>query len=129
MIKDIEDVIRKMTQLKAKGILFTLDDFGMGYSSLSHLKRLPLDQLKIDKGFVKNILTDANDAAIARMILALAASVGLEVIAGGVELEAQAAFLAQLGCCAYQGYLFSRPLPLAEFEAFAQGHETRPAEP
>jgi len=120
LVKDVEDVITKMSALKARGVGFSLDDFGTGYSSLSYLKRLPLDQLKIDQGFVRNILTDPNDAAIAKMIVALAESMGLTVIAEGVEIEVQKVFLARLGCHAYQGYLFSRPLPLADFEAFVR---------
>ena len=117
LVSDVEGIIAKMTTLKARGVGFSLDDFGTGYSSLSYLKRLPLDQLKIDQGFVRNILTDANDAAIAKMVVALAESLGLSVIAEGVEMEAQRDFLARLGCHAYQGYFFSRPVPVGQFEA------------
>ncbi|MDO8252073.1 MAG: EAL domain-containing protein, partial [Rhodoferax sp.] len=109
LIGDVEDIIAKMTALKAHGVGFSLDDFGTGYSSLSYLKRLPLDQLKIDQGFVRDILIDPNDAAIAKMVIALGDSLGLAVIAEGVETEAQRDFLASQGCHAYQGYLFSRP--------------------
>jgi EAL domain-containing protein (putative c-di-GMP-specific phosphodiesterase class I) len=120
LISNVEDVIAKMSALKEKGVGFSLDDFGTGFSSLSYLKRLPLDQLKIDQSFVKDILIDPNDAAIARMIIALAASLGLTVIAEGVETEAQRHFLASHACHCYQGYLFSRALPLDEFEALAR---------
>jgi diguanylate cyclase (GGDEF)-like protein/PAS domain S-box-containing protein len=123
LVKDIEGVITKMAALKARGVGFSLDDFGTGYSSLSYLKRLPLEQLKIDQGFVKNILADPNDAAIAKMVVALAESLNLAVIAEGVEVQAQRDFLADLGCHAYQGYLFSRPLPLAAFEEFVTRFE------
>ena len=118
LVAHIEGVIAKMDALKAVGVGFSLDDFGTGYSSLSHLKLLPLDQLKIDQGFVRDILTDPNDAAIAKMVIALGDSLGLAVMAEGVETEAQRQFLAHHGCHAYQGYLFSRPLPVDEFEAF-----------
>ena len=120
LVYDVEGIIAKMGALKAHGVGFSLDDFGTGYSSLQYLKRLPLDQLKIDQGFVRNILTDSNDAAIAKMVVALAESLGLTVIAEGVEMQAQKDFLAHLGCHAYQGYFFSRPVALAEFEKYAQ---------
>jgi diguanylate cyclase (GGDEF)-like protein len=119
LVENVEDTIIKMRALKIKGVGFSMDDFGTGYSSLAYLKRLPLDQIKIDQGFVRDILTDPNDAAIAKLVIVLAESLGLPVIAEGVETEAQKEFLAELGCHAYQGYLFSRPLPLVDFELFA----------
>lgn len=118
LLNNVEDVITKMQIIKSLGVRFSLDDFGTGYSSLSYLKRLPLDQLKIDQGFVRDILLDSNDAAIANMVIALANSMGLSVIAEGVETEAQRNFLASQQCNSYQGYLFSRPLPIAEFETW-----------
>ncbi|NMM21380.1 MAG: EAL domain-containing protein [Rhodoferax sp.] len=120
LVDNVEDIIEKMHLLKARGVGFSLDDFGTGYSSLSYLKQLPLDQLKIDQTFVRDVLVDPNDAAIAKTIVALAQSLGLGVIAEGVETQAQRDFLAKAGCYAYQGYFFSRPLPLDGFEEFAR---------
>ncbi len=118
LVDDVEGVIAKMMAVKAKGIGFSLDDFGTGYSSLSYLKRLPLDQLKIDQSFIRDILVDPDDAAIAKMIVVLAESLGLVVIAEGVETTAQRDLLALQGCPTCQGYLFSRPLPVEAFEEF-----------
>ena len=120
LVNNVEETIGKMAVLKARGVGFSLDDFGTGYSSLSYLKRMPLDQLKIDQSFVRDLLTDPNDAAIAKMIVVLAETLGLTVIAEGVETEAQRDLLTQNGCHAYQGYFFSRPLPLDEFESFVK---------
>jgi len=111
LLQDVEDTIAKMIQLKAYGLDFSLDDFGTGYSSLAYLKRLPLDQLKIDQSFVRDVLVDPNDAAIARTVVALGNSLGLRVIAEGVETEAQRVFLKRHGCDAWQGYLLSRRCP------------------
>jgi EAL domain-containing protein (putative c-di-GMP-specific phosphodiesterase class I) len=119
LVDNVEEIIEKMYALKAKGVGFSLDDFGTGYSSLTYLKRLPLDQLKIDQSFVRDIHVDANDAAIAKTIVTLAHSLGLGVISEGVETAAQRDFLAQSGCHAHQGYFFSRPLPIDRFEAYA----------
>jgi diguanylate cyclase (GGDEF)-like protein len=120
LLNNVEDIVEKMFQLKTRGIGFSLDDFGTGYSSMSYLKRLPIEQLKIDKSFIDDVLTDANDAVIARTIVALANSMGLAVIAEGVETDGQRQFLADNGCLAYQGYLYARPLPLEGFEQYAR---------
>ena len=119
LVESVGEVIDKMNALKAQGVGFSLDDFGTGYSSLAYLKRLPLDQLKIDQSFVHDVLVDPNDAAIAKTIVTLAESLGLGVIAEGVETQNQRDFLARSGCHAYQGYFFSRPLPVEDFEIFA----------
>jgi len=114
LAKDVDDVVIKMLEIKALGVTFSLDDFGTGYSSLSYLKRLPLDQLKIDQSFVRDLLTDNNDAVIAQTIIALGHSLGLSVIAEGVETLEQRNALAAMGCDAYQGYYFAHPVVAAE---------------
>lgn len=118
----LEVTVAKMRNLKDMGVRLSVDDFGIGYSSLSYLKRLPIDELKIDRGFVKDILTDSNDAAISATIIGLCRSLGLEVIAEGVETEEQRAFLAAQGCHRYQGYLYCRPLPIRQLESFIETH-------
>jgi EAL domain-containing protein (putative c-di-GMP-specific phosphodiesterase class I) len=128
LLDNVEEVILKMTLLRSFGLGFSLDDFGTGYSSLAYLKRLPFDQLKIDRAFVREILDDATSAAIAQTIIALSRAMGLSVMAEGVETEAQREFLASLGCDLYQGYLFSRPVPLEEFELFPAKLNMSPAE-
>ncbi|MEQ1555628.1 MAG: EAL domain-containing protein, partial [Gallionella sp.] len=120
MLQDIDSVIAKMQQLKKIGVKFSLDDFGTGYSSLAYLKKLPLDQIKIDQSFVRDISTDSNDAAIVEMIIAMSKSLQLNVIAEGVETTAQRDFLAHHGCQAYQGYLYGKPVCLEDFVALVQ---------
>ena len=110
LVHDIDDIIVKMEQLKVLGVGFSLDDFGTGFSSLNYLKRLPLDQLKIDQSFVRDVLTDPNDAAIARMVIGLGDSLHFAVIAEGVETYGQRKFLMENGCHLFQGYLFSKPV-------------------
>jgi len=116
VLDNVDDSIRKMNELKGLGVQFSMDDFGTGYSSLSYLSRLPIDQLKIDQSFVRDITTDSSDAAIVQTIIAMAQGLGLGVIAEGVETRAQREFLEQRGCRAHQGYFFARPLPIAELE-------------
>ncbi len=122
VLDNIDAVVGRMQELDSMGVRFSLDDFGTGYSSLSYLKRLPLDQIKIDQSFVRDIPGDPNDAAIVRAILAMSRSLGLRVIAEGVETQAQRDFLFDNGCLAYQGYLFGRPLPIMEWEGVLQAH-------
>ena len=116
LLENIEDTIITMHILRKIGVQFSLDDFGTGYSSLQYLKRLPLDQLKIDQSFVRDIAFDSDDQAIVRTIIAMAASLNLSVIAEGVETQEQRQLLLDNGCTNYQGYLFSVPVPIAQFE-------------
>ncbi len=122
IVHDMEDLTRKMTALVEHGVRFSLDDFGTGFSSLSHLKRLPLSKLKIDRSFICDVLTDANSETIVRTVIALGQSMGMTVIAEGVETEAQHRFLADNGCTQFQGYLLGRPMPLVDFSTFVQRH-------
>lgn len=116
VMENVESTIQTLKELKERGVRISIDDFGTGYSSLNYLKRFPIDKLKIDQSFVREITTDPNDAAIAKAIIAMAQSLQLKVIAEGVETEAQSSFLRQSGCHAMQGYLFSPPVPPTTFE-------------
>ncbi len=115
VIKDVEETISKMKQLKEYGVRFSIDDFGTGYSSLSYIKRLPIDTLKIDRSFIQDFLTDNNDKAIVRAIISMAKSLDLTIVAEGVETREQLEFLKQIGCHVYQGYYFSPPVPENRF--------------
>ena len=117
LVKNISDIITKMKALSKIGVSFSLDDFGIGYSSLRHLKKLPLNQLKIERSFVRDLVTDAFDRAIVRTIITMSHSLDINVIAEGVETEEQRQYLLDNGCMHYQGYLFSKPVPIEEFEA------------
>ena len=120
LVEDIETTIQKMQSLKETGVQFSIDDFGTGYSSLSYLTQMPLDHIKIDKSFVRNIPGSRNDEVIARAIVAMGAGLGMQVIAEGIETPEQRLFLEQLGCSGFQGYLYSRPLPIDALEVFFQ---------
>jgi len=120
ILLDVENTIHKMQALKRIGVTFSMDDFGTGYSSLAYLTRLPLDELKIDKSFVSNLPTNHNDSVIAQTIITMGQSLGLAVVAEGVETQEQRAFLFDHGCHVYQGYLFSRPVPMEDFMTLLQ---------
>ncbi|TAJ80505.1 MAG: EAL domain-containing protein [Gallionellaceae bacterium] len=116
VLRDVEEAIEKMQELRRIGIRFAMDDFGTGYSSLAYLTRLPLEQLKIDQSFVRDIASDKNSRVMARTIINIANNFGLEVVAEGVETDEQLALLRQFGCHKFQGYFFGKPVPLREFE-------------
>ena len=118
VLENVEDAISKMHELRALGVSFSVDDFGTGYSSLQYLKRLPLDQIKIDQTFVRDIASDPNDATIVKTIIVMAKALGFQVIAEGVEFEAQITFLEWCGCQSFQGYLFCKPMPIGQFEGY-----------
>jgi len=124
VLSDLDNALAKLSLLREQGIQISLDDFGTGYSSLSYLKRLPVDQVKIDRSFVRDLESDPNDAILASAIVSLARNFSLHVIAEGVENEAQYRKLNAFGCQAYQGYLFGKPLPLAQFEAALAGRQS-----
>ncbi len=119
LLEAVDDVVAKMRALADLGVCFSLDDFGTGYASLSYLKRFPFDQLKVDRSFVRDLGVDSDDAAIVRAIIAMGNALRLNVVAEGVETEEQYVYLAEHGCHAFQGYLFGRPMSLADFEALS----------
>lgn len=121
LIEDVKSVVSKMNALRdTLGVSLSLDDFGTGYSSLSYLKQLPLDQVKIDQSFVRDMTTDASDAMMVKNIIDMAHNFGLNVIAEGVETEDQLNLLKKHGCKSYQGYLFSKPIPIEQLEEVLQ---------
>lgn len=120
VLEDSDTLIAELDQLRTLGCEISIDDFGTGYSSLRYVKRFPVDRLKIDQSFIRNLPSDPNDVAIVKTVIALGHSLDLSILAEGVETKAQAAFLAAEGCDEFQGYLYAKPLPLADFIAFAQ---------
>ena len=117
VLDNVDDTVAKMQALKHFGVTFSMDDFGTGYSSLSYLKRLPLDQIKIDQSFVRDITTDKTDLVMVKTIVDLGENFEMHVIAEGVETDAQLELLKQSGCTSFQGYLFSKPVPVTDFIA------------
>ena len=115
---EVEKTIATLNELRAMHVQLSIDDFGTGYSSLSYLKRFPINKLKVDQSFIRNMTTDQNDASISRSIILLGQSLKLKVIAEGVETAAQLAMLQQFGCDEVQGYFFSKPIPANEIESF-----------
>lgn len=126
LMSDLDDIKKKMFRLKSHGIRFSIDDFGTGYSSLSYLNQLSLDQLKIDQSFVRDASENNSSAIIASAICSLGKSLGLDIIAEGVETQQHHDFLVGIGCAAFQGYFFSKPIPAAEFEKFVLDYKNEP---
>jgi EAL domain-containing protein (putative c-di-GMP-specific phosphodiesterase class I) len=127
VLDDLKSVVAKMNILRdVLGVTLSLDDFGTGYSSLSYLKQLPLDQIKIDQSFVRDMTSDASDAMMVKNIIDMAHNFGLNVIAEGVETEEQLALLRKNGCKSYQGYLFSKPIPIEQFDMFLNKNQLLP---
>jgi EAL domain-containing protein (putative c-di-GMP-specific phosphodiesterase class I) len=122
VLGDVDDVIGKMHGLKALGVSLSMDDFGTGYSSLSYLKRLPVDQIKIDQSFVRGITSEQSDYVMVKTIIDMARNFRLNVIAEGVETQAQRNLLKEMGCQSYQGYLFGKPMPIENFSALLPKH-------
>ena len=115
LIDKVDQTVARLAELKALGVCLSIDDFGTGYSSLNYLKRLPLDEIKIDRSFVANLIEDPNNAAIVKSMVAIATAFSLHLVAEGVETAAEAEFLRALGCRCHQGYLYAKPLPADEF--------------
>ncbi|HEX6177277.1 MAG TPA: GGDEF domain-containing phosphodiesterase, partial [Thermoanaerobaculia bacterium] len=123
-MQNVDHAVFTLRELKAIGVQIAMDDFGTGYSSLNYLKRFPIDLLKLDQTFVREVMTDERDAAIVGAVIVMAHRLGLKVIAEGVETEEQLAYLRREGCDFIQGYLYSRPLPAAQFEEFLEAHKS-----
>jgi EAL domain-containing protein (putative c-di-GMP-specific phosphodiesterase class I) len=128
IMRDIDDTVYKLNQLVAMGIRISIDDFGTGYSSMYYLKKFPIDTLKIDRSFVRDICEDPNDANIVQTITVMADNLGIKVVAEGVETVEQQELLTSFGCQQVQGFLFSPPLPAPGFEEYLTGFETRSGE-
>lgn len=126
-MNNVEKSKTKMIELKKRGFRFAVDDFGTGYSSLAYLKQLPVDILKVDQAFVRDLAVDPNDASIVRTVLAMAHGLGMEAVAEGVESAQHIDFLKKEGCKYFQGYYFSKPLSVTDFEKLMAEHE--PASP
>ena len=124
VIHNIEEIVEKLNHIRELGVMVSIDDFGMGYSSLSYLKKLPIDTLKIDQSFIRDLPNDLDDAAIVTAIIAMAKQLNLRVIAEGVETKQQINFLHENDCLEFQGYYFSKPMPISEFESLLLTEQT-----